>query len=208
MSHGGCTCIVLAGGQSRRMGANKAFLDIGGRPMIEWTLAGLNCPQRQVLIVTNTPEVYRYLGRRVATDLYPGRGVLGGLYTGLYYAETELALVVGCDMPFLNRALLDYQISLAAGYDAVVLRVGDFFEPLHAVYTRSCLEPIRVALESEQQRLMDFYGAVRVRYVERDEIERFDPQHLSFVNVNTPADLERVRRIAAEMPAPVWPQPG
>jgi len=193
------SCVVLAGGQSTRMGVEKAFLDILGRPMIEWTLAGLTGLGQETIIVTNNPEPYRHLGTRVVTDLFPGQGALGGLYTGLHHAQEELAVVVACDMPFLNRGLLAYQVGLAGGFDAVVPRIGRYMEPLHAVYARSCLEPIGALLRRGGQRFFDFFSAIRLRYVEQDEIERFDPEHRSFVNVNTPADLESIRRLAAQI---------
>jgi len=193
------SCVMLAGGQSTRMGVEKAFLDVQGRPMIEWTLAGLAGLGEETIIVTNAPPLYAHLGCRVVTDLFPGQGALGGLYTGLHYAQGELAVVVACDMPFLNRDLLRYEIALAGGFDAVVPRIGRYMEPLHAVYARSCLGPIGALLRRGGQRFFDFFSAVRLRYVEQGEIERFDPEHRSFVNVNTPADLESIRRLAAQI---------
>lgn len=191
------TCVVLAGGRSARMGHDKAFLDIGGRPMIEWVLERLAGLGQETIIVANAPERYAYLGYPIVTDLLPDRGALGGLYTGLYYAQSERVLVVGCDMPFLNRALLCYQAELSRHFDVVVPRIGEWMEPLHSIYARACLGPIKALLDRGGYRIWDFYQDVRVRYVEAAEIERFDPQHLSFLNVNTPADLETVRQWAA-----------
>jgi molybdopterin-guanine dinucleotide biosynthesis protein A len=193
------TCVILAGGQSTRMGQEKAFLDILGRPMIEWTLQALAGLGDEMLIVTNTPARYAYLGCRTVTDRYPGQGALGGLYTGLAEMSHEYALVVACDMPFLNRELLSYQVRLATCCDAVVPRIGRFSEPLHAVYSRRCVEPIGAALAAGQQRFFDVFQAIRVRYVEEAELDRYDPGRRSFMNVNTPADLESVRRLAAQL---------
>ncbi len=192
------TCVILAGGQSTRMGQEKAFLDILGRPMIEWTLDALAGLGDETLIITNTPARFAYLGHRAVADLYPGQGALGGLYTGLTAMQGDYAIVTACDMPFLNRDLLGYQVSLATQWDVVAPRIGDYFEPLHAVYGRRCAQAITATLAAGRQRFFDVFARLQVRYVEQEEIERFDPQHCSFMNVNTPADLANVRRVAAQ----------
>jgi molybdenum cofactor guanylyltransferase len=110
--------------------------------------------------------------------------------------------VVACDMPFLSRPLLRYQLLLARDYDAVVPRVGEFLEPLHAVYSQACLEPARALIDhSPHRRVVDILDLVRVRYLEEQEIRMLDPLGLTFMNVNTPEDLARVRRLAAEQVA-------
>jgi molybdopterin-guanine dinucleotide biosynthesis protein A len=194
--------VINAGGQSSRMGADKALLDLGGKPMIERILeqaAGLGDP----LIVTNAPEAYAYLGVPLAADALPGKGALGGLYTALQAAAHSQVLVLACDMPFLNRALLDYLKSLAAGADAVVPRLPPAgspdappeAEPFRAVYSKACLGPIRRALDSGRMRMISFFSEVRLRWVESDEVRRFDPDFVSFMNCNTPGELEAVRSL-------------
>jgi molybdopterin-guanine dinucleotide biosynthesis protein A len=180
------------------MGVEKAFLDIAGRPMVQWTLERLAGLGEETIIVTNAPEQYDHLAGRLVTDLYRGRGTLGGLYTGLYYSHAERTLVVACDMPFLNRQLLRYQILLSRDFDVVVPRVGEWLEPLHAVYSSSCMKPIKAIMDRGGYRVGDLYQEVRVRYVEASEIEMFDREHRSFLNVNTPDELEYVRRLATE----------
>jgi molybdopterin-guanine dinucleotide biosynthesis protein A len=122
-------------------------------------------------------------------DLYPDTGPLGGIYTALSAASHPHVLVVACDMPWLNRPLLEYMTELRHTADVVVPRWDKFPEPLHAVYSKACLEPIREKLEAEMFKITAFYGRVKVRFVERAEIERFDPDGRSFVNVNTPDEL-------------------
>ena len=188
--------VVLAGGQSKRMGVNKAFLEVGGRPIIERLIDQVLVVGQQVILVTNSPDEYAHLGYPTVPDVYPGKGALGGLYSGLKAARTEHSLVVACDMPFLDLRLLRYMILLSPGQDVVIPRVGGLTEPLHAIYSRACIQPIERLLLAGGLRIVDFLGDVRVRYVEEQEIDLFDPQHLSFFNINTLDDLEKARGLA------------
>ncbi|MCL0094873.1 molybdenum cofactor guanylyltransferase, partial [Dehalococcoidales bacterium] len=133
---------------------------------------------------------------RTVTDTYPDKGPLGGIYTGLAISDSLYNLVVACDMPFLNQALLRYMLQLSVDVDLVVPRLGDMVEPLHAVYSKTCLAPIKYLLKQSNLRVTDLFTLVRVRYVETEEINRFDPKHLSFFNINTQADLEIARELA------------
>ena len=183
--------VVLAGGESRRMGRIKALLPIGGATLIETVIARLreSCPE--VLVVTNTPEQFGDLGVRMVPDALPGRQSLVGIYTGILHMRGP-AFVCGCDMPFLHPPLIRHLGALADGVDVVIPRLHGEYEPLHAVYTPACLEPIRRCVE-RHGRNTGFLDEVRVRVVEVEEIRRFDPELRSFVNVNTPQDYARVQ---------------
>jgi len=132
----------------------------------------------------------------MVTDTYPGKGPLGGIYTGLATSNSFYNLVVACDMPFLNQALLSYMIQIAAGYDLVIPKLGNFIEPLHAVYAKGCLSPMEELLKQDNLQVNELSNLVRVRYVDAGEIDRFDPEHLSFFNINTEADLKMARELA------------
>lgn len=132
-------------------------------------------------------------------DLYPGKGALGGIYTGLVSSANFHNLTVACDMPFLNIELLRYMIELCPGFDAVVPRVGRNVEPLHAIYSKNCLDPIARLLKHGNLQIGNLFNSVKVRYIEQDEIDKFDPEHLSFFNVNTKADLERAWELANDL---------
>ncbi len=186
--------VVLAGGKSQRMGRDKAFLSLGGRPLIETVLGSVRAVAAEVIIVTNTPQRYAYLGARLVSDIHPGVGVLGGIHSGLTAATYGRALVVGCDMPFLNRALLRHMASMAAQYDVVVPCVDDLLEPPHAIYSRSCLPLIEREIDAGTWLAFSFYPRARVRYLERDEIAHLDPELLSLRNVNTPEDWHEAQR--------------
>ncbi len=191
------TVAILAGGRSSRMGTDKAFVRVLGRPLIEDVLAQLEGVGSETLIVTNRAEDYRYLGVPLFGDVLPDKGALGGLYSALHAASRPHVLCVACDMPFMVRPLIDHLLRLAPEGDAVVPRLGGEAEPFRAVYAReACLGPIRRALDAGKMRVISFHPEITVRWVEADEIDRYDPRHLSFFNVNTPADLEEARRLA------------
>jgi len=191
----GLTVAIQSGGKSSRMGTDKAFVLFDGRPMIEVVRAAVAGLGDELILITNKPEQYAHLGLPMFGDLYPETGPLGGIYTALHAASHPHVLVVACDMPWLNRPLLEYMVGLRQTADVVVPRWDKFPEPLHAVYSKACLEPIREKLEADMLKITAFYGRVSVRFVDRGEIERFDPDGRSFVNVNTPDDLaERQRK--------------
>ena len=183
------TIAIQAGGKSSRMGTDKSFVPFLGRPMIEIVLERVAGLGDELLIVTNKSDDYAYLGLPMFADDYPDTGPLGGIYTAVNHARHERTLVVACDMPWLNRPLLVYMVGLREAADVVVPRWDKFPEPLHAVYSKTCLEPMREKLEAGVLKITAFYGRVSLRFVEREEIARFDPEGRSFVNVNTPDDL-------------------
>jgi molybdopterin-guanine dinucleotide biosynthesis protein A len=191
---------ILAGGQSSRMGTDKAFVRVGGRAIVERTVERLHSLSDELIIVSNTPTSYAYLGLPVFTDLLPHNGPLGGLYTAVSQTRGEATLVVSCDQPFLNTALLRFLLDLRHGYDVVVpLNRESYPQSMHAVYAKSCLVPIRRCLDANRLKVIGFYPDVRVRSVAGEEIDRFDPQRLSFFNVNTPDDFAEAERLAASM---------
>ena len=195
------SCIVLAGGKGLRLGHDKALETVGNRSLLEWIIYKLGLLDSDIIIVTareqSFPQFTGYPKLRIVTDTYPGKGPLGGIYTGLAASDSSHNLVVACDMPLLNQALLRYMIQVSADFDLVVPRLGDMVEPLHAIYSRDCLAPIRGLLKEGNLRVSELFPLVRVRYVEAEEINRFDPRHLSFFNINTEADLEMARELAA-----------
>lgn len=185
--------VILAGGQSTRMGHNKALLDFGGEPLIARLARQMQTWFAQTVVVTNTPDVYEFLQLPMAGDRTPGLGPLGGLEAGLTASRYEHAFFVACDMPFVNEGLVRHLLSLAPGHDIVVPQVDGEFEPMHAVYARTCLPAIAANLEARRLRLLSIFHDVRVRKVDETEIRPFgDPERL-FFNCNTPEDLAMAR---------------
>lgn len=195
------TAIILAGGKNVRLGRPKALEVIGGKTIVERVVERLKPLTNQVLIVTGTGKI-DLPGTEEAeflADIYPGYGPLGGIYTGLAASRNSLNIAVACDMPFLNTKLLEYMIEQAADFDAVVPRMdGDMIEPLHAIYSKTCLETFRERLERKQLSIHSFIQSLRVRYIEKAESERFDPNLYSFFNINYQTDLEQAIAIEAE----------
>ena len=184
------SAIVLAGGQSRRMGRDKALIDYQGRPIIACVINTLRALSDDIVVVANRPDLYGPFGARVVPDYEPPCGPLGGIAVGLQTARHPLAVVVACDMPFLNVTLLRWLIDLAEGYDAVVPQTGDEFEPLHAVYRRECHDSIVRRIERGERRVISFFADVRLRPVPEPEWRVLDPGGRSLVNLNTPDDLD------------------
>lgn len=188
------TAAILAGGKSTRMGTNKAVLQVHGRPMIEQVCAAVASLCRETILVTNTPEEYAHLQLPMFGDQFPEHGSLGGLYTAVQAARWPHVLVVACDMPLLNPALLAYLIAVRHAADAIVPQWDEFPEPLHAIYAKSCASAMRACLQAKRLKITSFFGACAVRLVSRAEIEVFDPTGMSFRNVNTPEELAAVLR--------------
>ncbi len=192
-SLGESSAVVLAGGSSSRLGQDKAFLLVDGQLLIERIIQTLSQLSDEVIIVANDVDRYEQFDALVVSDVYPGKGALGGIYSGLRAATRSRGLVVACDMPFLNLSLLRYMQGLASRYDVVIPRRGQLTEALHAFYSCNCLPFIEAQLLAGDLRIIHFFSQVRVRYVDREEVEVFDPQHLSFFNINSQADLEKAR---------------
>lgn len=199
-SHPEVSAVVLAGGLSRRLGRDKAVEPLGGEPLIGRVLArGAQVTDETVVVVNDASRAAALpLGEDVvaAVDRYPGAGSLGGIFTGLEAARADWALVVACDMPFLNVRLLQRILSLRRGRDAVVPVIEGRPEPTHAAYSKRCLPHIEDRLRANDLKISRFFEHVEVEYVPQHVVEELDPEHLSFFNVNTEQDMERARRIA------------
>lgn len=200
--------VVLAGGQSSRFGWSKAHQTISDKSLIEWVVDRLAKVSREIIIVTGQDDCFTSLAAsmplslKIIADMHLGKGPLGGIYTGLVALANPRAIVVGSDMPFLSTALLSYMLQHSQAFDAVIPRMGKWIESLCAVYSRNCLAPIQKLLERNELRISNLFTMVKVKHVEEAEMNRFDPEHLSFFNINTQADLDEARKVAA---AKEWP---
>jgi molybdopterin-guanine dinucleotide biosynthesis protein A len=195
------TSIILAGGKSSRLGRNKALQVIEGKSLIQWVVDHLAILTTEIIIATAHGEASPCSSAvRIKTvgDIYPGKGPLGGIHSGLIASSSSWAIVVGCDTPFLSIGLLEYMTQVLADSDVALPRIGEMIEPLCAVYSKSCLASIQELLEQDERRIRKLFSIVRVKYVEEDEINSFDPEHLSFFNINNQDDLERARKLATE----------
>ena len=196
------TIAIQAGGHSRRMGQDKALLPFLGQPMIARLIERLAPVADEILVTTNHPQDYRFLEVPLYPDLIPDRGALGGVYTALSAAKEPLVAIIACDMPFINYALLaaerDRLIETEA--DIVIPHTGEGLEPFHALYRReTCLPHVSAAIEAGRWRVDSWFDRVNLQTFPLAEIPRFDPQLLSFKNINTPEDLQKAIRLAEQL---------
>jgi molybdopterin-guanine dinucleotide biosynthesis protein A len=183
---------IQAGGQSRRMGRDKALMPFLGRPLIQRVVDRLAPIADEILVTTNSPEDFRFLDLPLFPDLKPGRGALGGLYTALSSATCDAVAVVACDMPFASVSLIEAanRLLIQEGADVIIPDSGDGLEPLHAVYRRAtCLPAIESAIDADKWRLISWFPQVKVRILQPDEIKVHDPTGLAFWNLNTPEEF-------------------
>lgn len=187
--------VILAGGDSKRLGRPKALLQFGSKTLIRVVIDRLLLLFQQITVVTDRPELFEGLPVRITGDLLTSgpKTPLRGIHAGLSVSALPYQFVTACDMPFINAGLVQYMAALASTYDVVVPRVGEYYQPLHAFYARSCLEPIRDLVEAGEGKVTGFYGGLKVRYIGLHEIIRFDPMQVSFFNINTWDDYREAR---------------
>ena len=196
------TAVILAGGQSRRLGRDKAVEPFAGEPLIRRVIRRASeavAAQHIVVVVADAGRAAALPlddDHLTAVDVFPDCGSLGGIYTGLYASSTEWSLVTACDMPFLSTHLLAHMAGLRDGVDAVVPIVDGRPEPTHALYARRCLPAIEKRLRAGQLKISGFFDDVSVRYVPENDVKLFDPDLLSFFNINRPEDLARAMELA------------
>jgi molybdopterin-guanine dinucleotide biosynthesis protein A len=185
-----------------RLGRVKALERINTQSLLERTADCLSTVSRELFVITSQEQfsliTAAQLKVKVIVDIYPGKGALGGIYTGLASVDSFYSLVVACDMPFLNHDLLRYLIDSAPNFDVVVPRIDGLPEPLHAVYSRECLTSIKKLIDKNEMRILPLFDLVKTRYVGKDEIAKFDPKRLSFFNVNTLDDLRKAKDLVKQ----------
>ena len=197
------SCIVLAGGKGQRLGGNKARELVKNRSLLEWVVFNLSSLSSDITVVIAKGQSLELSAKcpelKIVTDIYPKKGPLGGIYAGLTASSSRYNMVIACDMPFVNQDLLCYMMQVSDGFDMVVPRFAGMVEMLHAVYSKSCLPVIENMIEQGDLAVSHILNNVAVRYIETAEIDRFDPNHLSFFNVNLVTDLVKARELAGEI---------
>jgi len=184
--------VIQAGGDSQRMGQDKALMPFLGRPLIQRVVERLTPVADELLVTTNRPKEYLFLGLPLFRDIKPGRGALGGLYTALSSAACDAVAVVACDMPFASASLIEAASRLLVREEAdiVIPDSGEGLEPLHAVYRRkTCLPAIKAAMDANQWRLISWFPQINARILQPEEIKPYNPLGLAFWNLNTPEEF-------------------
>ena len=195
------TGVLVAGGQSKRMGRDKRLLELGGQSLLQRALSVLQglFPEVLVALAEPLPQLTGQ-GYRVVLDLIPNCATLGGLYTGLASAGHQRVLAVGCDMPFLSREVILRLAGLGAQADVVMPKLATGLQPMLAVYSKACLPHLERMAKAGQLKVQDLVKTpgLTVRQVPEKDFLDVDPQLLSFFNINTPADLEFARKLLAD----------
>jgi len=186
--------IILSGGKSVRMGQNKAFIEIDGISIINRIVTLFNELFQEIIIVTNEKELFYSFDSKIYSDLIPNKGALGGLYTGIFFSSFPFSFCVACDMPFINKSIVHYLIQNLKEYDVIVPQTKDGLQPLHAIYSKNCLRPIKNMIEQGKYKILDFYHLVRVKIVDEEHFIQLDPKRESFLNINTPDELNSIRK--------------
>jgi molybdopterin-guanine dinucleotide biosynthesis protein A len=193
------TLCIQAGGHSSRMGEDKALKTFLGRPLIQRLVERLSSVADELILTTNRPEEYTFLGLPLFSDLKPGRGALGGLYTAIASATNPVVAVIACDMPFASPTLLQAanKILVDEEADVVIAKGEEGYEPLHAVYRReTCLPAIEAAIDADQWKVVAWFPQVKIRLLTSEELQRYDPSGLAFWNVNTPEEFTKAEGLA------------
>lgn len=196
--------VIQAGGESRRMGGDKALLDFLGRPLIQRVIERVRLLGEEILVVTNRPEAYQFLNLPLKADLWPGTGALGGLGTALTVADQPLVANIACDMPFVNAEILARGAAVLAenrAVDAFVPITEHGYEPFHAVYRRkTCLAAVSKALAAGERRMISWFEGAEIYNYPAGHITRNDPDMRAFWNLNTPAEFEEAENLARVQP--------
>jgi molybdopterin-guanine dinucleotide biosynthesis protein A len=193
------TLVIQAGGESRRMGEDKALKEFRGESLVQRLVKRLKPLGKEIILIVRHPAEYAFLGLPIYTDIRPGVGALGGLYTALSVADTPFVAMIACDMPFVNPELLLYQWSLIRenSFDVVVPVHEEKLQPFHGIYRVStCLPAVRDAIEKGQQKVVSWLDTVLTYRIPTAESDQFDPLHLAFLNLNTPDDFRLAEELA------------
>lgn len=200
------TVVIQAGGLSSRMGEDKALKVFLGQPLIQRIVHRLKPIANEMIVTTNRPDEYAFLKAsldsiHLVSDLKPGRGALGGLYTAIASASLPFVAVAACDMPFASPIFFEGARSLMVDEEAdvVIAKTDEGYEPFHALYRReTCLSAIESAIESDQWKVISWLPKVKVHELNMDEVKEFDPSGLCFWNLNTPEEFLEAEKIARE----------
>jgi molybdopterin-guanine dinucleotide biosynthesis protein A len=189
---------VQAGGASSRMGQDKALMTLAGEPVIKHVLRAIEGVAEQIIITTNKPDDYQFLGLPLFQDENPTAGALEGLRTALANSPAERTLLVACDMPFLQPSLLRFLFEQSNDADVTVPQWNDRLQPLCAVYSQRCLAAVESSLAAGEKRMISFHDQVKVNVIPPAVVAELDPRGLNFFNLNTPEDFQTAEVMLAK----------
>lgn len=182
--------IILAGGQSSRMGRDKASLPWGESDLLNAVLERLAPVCNKIIVVSNSDRKIRIPGVQVVADHYKLCGPLGGMQAGLTVSDADYNFIAACDMPYLSTEAVAYMKQAALGYDAAVPFIDKHYNPLHAVYRQTCLPYINQMLAENNYRILNFYSQIKLLHISKEELQGFDAELRTLSNVNTPDEYQ------------------
>ncbi len=188
------TAIILTGGKNLRMGFNKAFLKYGDKTFIEHQIAKLSKIFDEIILSANDPLTYKSLNLPIVPDIVPEKGPLSGLCAGLMHSTNPHAFVIACDMPFIDENVILYLSRQIGDYDVVAPQTSRGLEPMHAFYSKNCIQPMYRCLKEGRLRIVDFFSEVKVKIVdekELKELKELDSFTKSLINLNTPEEYKK-----------------
>jgi len=193
-----CTGVILAGGRNSRFaGKNKALIRIGGKRILDRIYEVLSILFDKIMLVTNDPLQYMEWDFEMVTDIFPIRSSLTGIHAGLFYITTPYAFFVACDVPFLKKELVETLLSgIEPNIDIVTPETSKGYEPLCSIYSRQCLKPIERHIENNSFKIQQIFQTVRVKKISENILRTVDPNLSSFLNINTPDDLNGAKQIS------------
>lgn len=196
------TAVILAGGNSKRMGFDKQFMDIGSKNITEYLIDELKEIFPHIVVVTNKPQAYKRADIQITEDIYKGFGPLGGIHAGLMKSQSKYSYIVACDMPYINKDYIKYMVKRLeeAEYsaEAVITRYGDWIEPFNAIYSKDLLPRIEAGIFAEKRKISGLLKMAKVMYIEEEDARRFSPDWNMFMNLNTEKDLMIYRAMKQE----------
>jgi molybdenum cofactor guanylyltransferase len=190
--------IILSGGKSSRMGTNKALLKINKKTNIERIADTLKASFNDIILVTNHPEDYQFLGLKMVSDQYPDRGPLAGVHAGLVSTNFDTNFIVACDMPFVSVELAEVLVNECADYDAVIPVINGVQHPLFAVFQKRVIGEVARSIEAGRLRMKHLLDTLNVRYVTEKDLQAYSSIDIErvFFNMNHPNEYEDAKKWA------------
>ncbi|GJL63324.1 MAG: putative molybdenum cofactor guanylyltransferase [Nitrospirales bacterium] len=195
----GFSGVILAGGLSRRMGQDKRGVTVGGETLFNRVLRVYESIFSEIIIVVAEHSPFtENLRHKVVTDIIPQKGPLGGLYTGLSYSTEPCVFMVACDMPFLSSSLIRRLCDMSLNFDVLMVQLQTGVQPMQGVYSKKCLPVLKRMIDTNHLEMRDIVSNSELvpRIVDQEDVKDLDPNFISFMNVNTPADLEMANKFS------------
>ncbi len=185
---------IIAGGKSIRFRRDKSLYEFNGKPLIKHVVDAVSPVFKSVSVISNDTEKFSFLGLNTIPDIIPDLGPIGGIYTALMQSAGKNIFVFACDTPFINKKFIEYMTLKTEGFDIIIPSISDRFEPLHAVYSSSCLPYILKLINSGDMKIINFFDRMKLLKITEEEIKKFDPQLKLFQNINYFEDIEKFSR--------------